>query len=145
MEEGELDQAQTFFEEALSTAHELALDFFIAHCTKYLGILFFLQGNVEKCKQYLQESIALTKNLEKIFVAIFLQSLFILPYFRLHENSVLVLGAIDRFEKQIGFSIEPEVRRYSIQAEAQARASLREATFEFRVCGGTVSIPEGSP
>jgi predicted ATPase/class 3 adenylate cyclase/DNA-binding CsgD family transcriptional regulator len=144
IEEGQLQQAQGYFEEALSTAQDLALNYVIASCLEWLGILFFLQGSVEKSKQYLKESIALTKDLQPYSMVSFLKSLFMLPFFQRQENSVRLLGAIDGFEKQVGYSIRPLLNHYCIRAEENNRQVFGNKAFESAFGEGLkMSLDEG--
>jgi hypothetical protein len=95
-----------------------------------LSVLFYLQGDIKKSRQYLRESISLTKDLSPYRKACFLESLFISPYFQMPENSVRLLGAICRLQKKNDIRTEPLFKRYCVQAEAQARETLGEAAFE---------------
>jgi tetratricopeptide (TPR) repeat protein len=130
IEEGDLDQAQAYLEEALSAARKIENEFLVARYQALLSILFYLQANIEKSKQYLRESIALLKNFTPAFKAYFLASLFISPLFQLPEYSVPLLGAIDNSQKIFDTPIEPLLKRYCARAETHARTALGTAGFE---------------
>ena len=51
MEQDNIDQAQAYFEEALAMAREIESTAYIALCLAELGVTFYLQGNIEMCKQ----------------------------------------------------------------------------------------------
>jgi tetratricopeptide (TPR) repeat protein len=135
MEEGDLNQAQAYLEEALSTTQELETNFILAK-RLVLSILFYLQGDIKKSRQYLRESISLTKDLSPYRKVYFLESLFVSPYFQMPDNSVRLLGAICRHQKKKDIPMEPLFKRFCVQAEAQARETLGEAAFESEFAEG---------
>jgi tetratricopeptide (TPR) repeat protein len=142
IETDDLTQAQVYLEEALSTAREFKVEFYVARRLAVLGILFYLQGSIEESKQNFRESISLTKDLNPYTKACFLESLFISPYFQMPRNSVLLLGAINSFMKGFDTPIESLsmmealFQHYCLRAEAQARESLGEVAFESALAEG---------
>ena len=95
-----------------------------------LSSLFYLQGEVEKFKQNFKESLFLTKDLNPWNKIDLLSLLFVSPYFRMPDNSVLLLGAIDNAQKEFDIPIMPLLKRYYVHTETQARQTLGETAFE---------------
>jgi predicted ATPase/class 3 adenylate cyclase/DNA-binding CsgD family transcriptional regulator len=130
MEDGDLDQAQAYIEAALSTARELEIKFFIARLLTWLSIVFYLQGNIEKSKQTLRESIPLTKDYSPAFKADILESLLILPSLQISKSSMLLLGAINNFRQEFRIPADPMLKRYYDRAKTDAIKTLGKAKFE---------------
>ena len=130
MEEGDLNQAQLYLEEALSLAQKIKNDYLIAGGLILLSSLFYLQGEIEKFKQNFRESLFLTKDLNPWNKIDLLSLLFVSPYFRTPDNSVLLLGALDNAQKEFDIPIVPLLKRYYVRTETQARQTLGEAAFE---------------
>ena len=130
LEEGDLNQAQAYLEQALATARELENRTFIVYRLAESGNTFYLQGNIEKFKQNYKESIPLAKELSRYlkphYLVLMLDSISIQE----PESSVRLLGAIDNFQRETERPIYPLSKRYYNRAEACIRESLGDAAFE---------------
>jgi predicted ATPase/DNA-binding SARP family transcriptional activator len=129
-EQGDLDQAQTYFEEALTTAREQQMQPFISLRLAELSNVFYLQKNIDGYKQILKEGIDLAKmlstNMKLYFLLIVLNSLHI----QNPESCIRILAAIHAFERESECPIPPLEKRYYDQAETRTRGVLGNAAFD---------------
>jgi len=135
MEQGDAGQAQVFFEEALATARELDNKIFIARRLAELGIAFYLQGNIEKCRQNFREGISVVKPLNIYFKRNILLLMVNYMDFQKSEITTSLLGAIDNLQVE-DEPIYPLLKRYYDRAETHAREKLGDAAFESTFAGG---------
>jgi predicted ATPase/DNA-binding XRE family transcriptional regulator len=130
IEEGDLEQAQIYLEDALSIAQDVGLDYSIAGLLILLSALFYLQGDKEKSRQNIRKSIPLVKKLNPVAKIDLLALLFISPYYEKSENGVLLLGALDISQKKLPWRPHPLIKRYLVRAKANASNSLGKKEFE---------------
>jgi tetratricopeptide (TPR) repeat protein len=136
LEEGELRQAQVYLEQALDLAREMAWKLFIAFRLAELSHLFYLQGEIEKCKQYLRESLSLKDSLaghNKMYIL-----MVILGFLYTERPEVVsqLLGAIAHSERHEVLPLRPVEKRAWGRIEAYARQSLGAAAFEAALAQG---------
>jgi predicted ATPase/class 3 adenylate cyclase len=124
MEQGNIDQAQAYFEEALATAREINSTAFIARSLAELGTTFYLQGNIEKCKQSFSMIRGLTTSHERYIL------LLTVNYIDISKREIIanVLGALDNAQSER--PIAPLNMRYYNRAETQTRKELGAPAFE---------------
>jgi len=124
MEQGNIDQAQAYFEEALATAREINSTAFIARSLPELGITFYLQGNIEKCKQSFSMIRGLTTSHERYIL------LLTVNYIDIPKREIIanILGALDNAQSER--PISPLNMRYYNRAETQTRKELGDPAFE---------------
>jgi len=130
MEAGELDQAQGYLEEALSSVKQLNIKFDITNCLGCLGILFYFQEDTSKSKQAFKESLSLLKELDIHLQAHLLEGLFTVPHFRMSEHAVKLLGAVRSLQANDYSPKDAFLQRESAYGETQLRALLEESAFE---------------
>lgn len=130
LDEGELEQAYAYFEEALATARELELQFQTASRLALISNIFYLQGNIDKYKQSLKEGVTIAKassKAQKVYVL-----LYALISMHLQESvgSAQILGAIDTSERENGSPIiAPLERRYYERAKTYTLEKLGYAAY----------------
>ena len=143
-EEGDLEQAQIYLENALSIVQDVGLEYAIAEDLILLSAVFYLQGDKEKSKQNFRKSISLARNLSPSAKIDLLAFLFTSPYFEMSENGVILLGALDISQKEFHRQLTPLTKRYPIRAKIHARNSLDQKAFETSFAKGqTMSLDEG--
>jgi tetratricopeptide (TPR) repeat protein len=129
MEQSNLDQAQAYIDEALVTARELADKNLIARRLIELGIIFRLQGNLEKCRQNFRECASFAKRLNPYAQRYIL--LLIINYMVIQKLvTSALLGVLDTSYKENGTPIGLIFKRYYDSAEAHARKALGDAAFD---------------
>ena len=135
-EEGDLNQARIYLEEALATAQVLGNQDFVARRLIQLGNVYYLAGNVGAFKQNYRQSYVLVKDLDPSAKIDFL--LFVLDPIcsQKAENTAWLLGAIDNFERESEESIFPVWKRYYCRAGTHARETLGEIAFETAFAAG---------
>jgi len=136
MEEGNLDQAQAYLEEALTITRKIDRKYFVANHLAGLGNIFYLQGNTGKCKQNFRESISLAKEFgrhTKIMPLLLLQNCISIQN---PESSARILGAIDIAQRERGRTIGPWLKHFYSRAETHAREKLGDAAFESAFADG---------
>ena len=131
MEQGNLKQAQTYFEEAHAIAREIGNKTFVAEYLAELGAIFYLQGSLEKCKQNIRDSVYLikTKEIGKPRQRTLLHMVNIINVQK-PENSARILGAMANARKEGLHTTGPLLQHYYDRAEAHARKTLGDAAFE---------------
>ena len=135
MEQSNLDQAQAYIEEALVTARELADKDLIARRLIELGIIFRLQGNIEKCRQNFWECASFAKRLNPYTKRYIL--LLTVNYVVIQKLVVsTLLGVLDNSYKESGTPLRLLFKRYYDSAEAHARKALGDAAFESAFADG---------
>ncbi len=129
MEEGKLSEAQSQIEEALAIATEIGNKMFITYRLAELAQLFYLQGNLKRCKQKFQQSFLLAKELakpqKKVPLVTFLSTLYALK----PKNTAKILGSIDNFAKEYNDPITPLRKRYYNLADKYSREVLGDSAF----------------
>jgi len=131
IEENDLSQAQAYIEEALMLAREIKSAFFIVNYLNSLGYVSYLQGNIEKFKQNLRESVSFVNERSQNQKSELLCDLLIPISDQMPESSARILGVIDFSQEEIGLPIDPWTKRYRCdRAEAHARKVLGDAAFE---------------
>jgi tetratricopeptide (TPR) repeat protein len=136
MEQGNLDQAQAYLEQALATAHEIDNKVFIARRLAALGTTYYLQGNIERCRQSFRECIPILKELPSGPERNTL--LLIVNYIDIPKQEIIasLLGAINHSERESEGPMSPLNRRYYNRAKMQAREKLGIEAFESAFADG---------
>lgn len=144
MEEGDLNQAQEYLEQALVIAREVGWKLSIAFCLAELSNLFYLQGNLEACKQNFRESFSFKKDLAESHNGYILMAS--LGFLCRHEPeiSARLLGVVQRFSEKGYPYYSPAEKLYCRHAEIHTRKVLGDLIFEsaFRQ-GQNMSLDEG--
>jgi len=130
-DEGNLQQAQSYIEEALELQREIGSDKWLGETLTLLGQIYFLQGNIEAAKDNFHEGISLAKKTDNYY-----EKGNVLLYFcntcaGLQPKSILqIVGMLyDYYWKQLGLPINPLMKRESDSAIAKARKQLSESDF----------------
>jgi non-specific serine/threonine protein kinase len=131
LEQGNVEQAQAYFEEGLATARELQDERLTVFRLGELSTVFYLQGNINKYKQYLRDGSLAAKELSSNTKRDFLVSVLDSIHIYNPGSAAHLLGAIYVFERDSEEPISPLTKRYYSLAEADARESLGNAAFEF--------------
>jgi predicted ATPase/DNA-binding SARP family transcriptional activator len=144
MEEGNLDQAHEYLEQALVIAREVEWKLSIAFCLVELSNLFYLQGNLEACKQNFRESLSFRKGLAKSHNGYILTaSLGFLCHYA-PEISARLLGAVQHFSEQGYPYYSPAEKLYCRRAENHARKVLGDLKFwSAFMAGREMQLDEG--
>jgi len=130
-EEGNLDQAQTYMEEAVVTAREIENYPIMMYRQAILGNILYLQGNIERAKQNFMEGIHLANGRGSHPKVRFLVFMLYSICIENPENSARLIGVIDNSRREMDTLMEPLVKRiFYDRAEAHARKVLGEAAFE---------------
>jgi hypothetical protein len=130
MTQGNLDQAQVYLTDALTTAREIDKKAAISSRLVKLGINFYLKGKLQEGKQYFRECILLTKRLRrfrKINVLILITNYIPFPN---TADSARILGAIDESQRKNERPINPLRKRYYDHIVERARATLGDMVFQ---------------
>jgi non-specific serine/threonine protein kinase len=144
MEDGDLNGARTYHEQAIMLALEGGWNAVAAICLSELGSVFYLQGSFEAFKQNVKESFSLLASCRPFAkVAIMINILGSL-YVQHPAGSARLLGAIDNYEKVYDVPRHPLKKRYCDRVEAHVRKLLGEPTFDFAFREGQkMSLDEG--
>ena len=136
IEQGDLDQAQAYSEQALRIARKLDNSIETAYRLAELGSIFYLQKNMERCKRNFREIIPLTREFsiyqKNRILLVTLMHLYVLK----PKNWAHILGAIDNSQKESERPITPLWKYYFARAKAHVREALGDATFELELAGG---------
>jgi hypothetical protein len=109
-----------------------------------LGNLFYLQGNIEYFKQYVQESFALKRYFPDFHKAFVLMTILGSLYVQKPEISARLLGIINNPNRETDVPRTPVEKRYCVRAEAHIHEVLGKAAFEAAfVQGQKMSLDEG--
>jgi predicted ATPase/DNA-binding XRE family transcriptional regulator len=145
VEQGDLSQGKTYSEQALTIARELNNKDEIAMRLAELGINYYLEGNVEKCRQSLRASIATVKiygtYLTKRHIL-----LLIVKYWEMKDmvNLAYIIGALDASRGEGLRQITPLNMLYYNRAEIKARQVLGDEIFSPTYAEGQkMSLDEG--
>ena len=131
MEEGNLIHAQEYLEEALTSARDLENKPYIAYWLVELGNLFYLQGNIDKYKQNLRESILLASSLTKYPKINLLVSILNSVAIQRYVDAARLLGAVRGFERENERPIRIHQKHLSYELfTAHAREAFGDAVFE---------------
>jgi len=143
MEEGNLQQAQVYLEQAVPLSVETAQDALTAFCLIDLSNLFYLQGNLEAFRQKFRESLSwklVAEAHRRSSLMMMLGSI----YFQKPESAARLLGVIDANNRQDFFLLTSIDKRYCVRAEAHARKILGDSAFEAAFEDGQkMSLDEG--
>jgi len=130
MEEGNLDEAQEYFEESLFLANEGGFKPRIAWCLANQGNLIYLQGNAHAFKEKVIQSLSFraifTNSNKARILTIFLFTLSILE----PENSALIIGATDNFQAEIDEPLMWDDKHYYDRAITHTPKVLGNEAFE---------------
>jgi predicted ATPase/class 3 adenylate cyclase len=130
MDQGDLDQAQAYLEQALATAREIEYEEPIAYRLVKLGIIFYLQRKIDKCKQYFKEGILIAKVLPFFRKTNILILMINYMYTQKLETSVHILASISNSPRESIRPIALRWKHYYDRVEAHARESLGDEAFE---------------
>lgn len=130
MEEGDLHQARTYLEQALTLWREVGLKIQIAHHLTELSTLSYLEGNLEEFKQNFRESVSLRNYISESYKPYILVTILGSLYFQKPECSAQLMGVTVQFERKNDLPLTPREKRYWDRAETHARKTLGDATFE---------------
>ena len=130
-DEGNLQQAQTYVEEALKIAKEVGYRDIIGWRLALLGNIEFLHGNLESAKRNFKESLSIAKEVEERHPRCYTLFLFSNSYANLQPQIAMrVQGALHAyFKNKLNELIGPLTKRESDSAIAQARQRLDESAF----------------
>jgi tetratricopeptide (TPR) repeat protein len=130
IEQGDLNQAQVYSEQALTVARELDNKVEIAMRLAELGISSYLQGNIEKCRQNFRESISMVKRFGTYRAKRHILFL-IVNHLEIKElvKPAYILGALDSSRNEGTRPITPLNVRYYNRAESRARQALGDEVF----------------
>ena len=144
MEEGNLDQAQVYLEEALLIEQEAGWKPWVAFYLVELGNLFYLRGKIEKCKHNFRECLSLRDYFTAAHKSYLLMTMLGSFYLKKPDSSARLLGVIHNPERENDFPRTPIDKRYCSRAEAYAREVLGNVTFESEFTEGQkMSVDEG--
>jgi tetratricopeptide (TPR) repeat protein len=130
MEEGDLDRARAYLEEALLIEREAGWKPWEAFYLIELGHLFYLQGNLERFRQNVRESFSLKHYFPDYHKTFILMTLIGSLYFQKPESSARLLGVINNPNRETDVPRTPVEKRYCLHAEAHAREVLGNSAFE---------------
>jgi len=130
IEQGNVDQAQIYLEQALSIARELGNKRYLAYRLAELGNLYHLQGNIGRYKQVLKECILLTKGIHKIHKIYPLLMLLQTVYTRQPQISTMALSVIGVLQKEDSHPMDPITRLYWDRIEIFGREALGDVNFK---------------
>jgi predicted ATPase len=144
MEEGDLDHARAYLEEALMLQREVGSKAGIALYLIELGNLFYLQGKIQDFKRSYNEGLAFQNYFREYHKTSILMAMLGSLYFQKAENSSQLLGVIERHEEEFDLPRTPVEKRYCRRAEVHARERLSDAVFESLFAEGqNMSLDEG--
>jgi len=129
-EEGDLNGARAYLEDALTLSREGGHKPFIAESLLHLGNLFYLQGNLEAFKQNVREAFSLRNHFIEAVKVFMLATILKSLYLQKPEISARLLGIIDNSEKEHDILLGPIAKRVFTPTENHTRKSLSHATFE---------------
>jgi predicted ATPase/DNA-binding XRE family transcriptional regulator len=144
MDEGDLDQARVYLEEALILQREFGSKPGVAIYLAELSNLFYLQGKLTEFKQNFRDSVALKNSLGKIDRAILLMIIHRSLYSQKPQSAACLMGVVDTYERESEFPLKPLEKRYWDRAEAHGCRILGDAAFEAAFADGQeMSLDEG--
>jgi predicted ATPase len=144
-EEGELEQAEAYVEEALQILRNIGAENYVGETLVLLGQIHFFQGSLEKAKHKFHEGIALIKRASDHYIKSNALLYFCNTYSSLQPKFTLkILGMLhDYYWKQLGLPINPLMKRESDNAIAKAKQQLDESSFnEAWAAGAKMTIDE---
>ena len=130
MEEGDLDGARAYLEEALMLERDAGSKPGIAFYLIELGNLFYLQGNIIGSRQNFRESLSSKNYFREYHKTYFLMTMLGSLYIQKPESAARLLGVINNYEGKFDLPRTPVDKRYCRRAEAHAREMLGNAAFE---------------
>jgi hypothetical protein len=95
-----------------------------------LSNLFYLQGDLEKFKQKIRESLSFRNYFDKPQKASILLIILGSLYLQKPESAARLSGAIDLYKRNSDFTFRPLDKRYGERAETHARKLLGDVAFE---------------
>ena len=129
-EEGKLDQAHTYLEEALVIAREVGSYSLVVLRLAELGNAFYLEGKIEEFRQEYRKSFSSAKDLDAIAKFYVLLTGLNSIYGHQPANVARILGSLYNLQIQIGLSVNPLYKRYYDRAETHGRQVLGNEAFE---------------
>lgn len=136
MEEGDLQTARTYLDEALTIEREAGWMPWVAYYLIELGNLFYLKGDLEQFKKNFRESIFFKNYFPEYHKSYILMTMAGSLYFQRPTSSTQLLGAINNHRGDYDYPRTPMDKRYCIRAEAHARKLLGNAAFEIEFAAG---------
>jgi predicted ATPase/class 3 adenylate cyclase/DNA-binding CsgD family transcriptional regulator len=133
MEAGDLQQGQTYLEQALILSREIEFNEFASLYLAELSNLFYLQRNLEALKQSFRESLSLKNHAFKVLI---LETILGSLYFQKPEVSARFLGIIDHAKIEYDIWLGAMAKRYCDRAESYARRILGDGAFESAFADG---------
>ena len=130
MEEGNLDQARAYLEEALIIQRKIGSKPGIAFYLTEMSNLLYSEGNLEGFKQNFRECLSLRTYLRKDHKTSILRTILGSLYVQRPENSSRLLGVINKHENEFDLPRTPVQKRYCQRAEVHARKLLGNTAFE---------------
>jgi tetratricopeptide (TPR) repeat protein len=131
IEQGNLQQAQIYLEQALTLAHGAGREHKIALRLIELSNLFYLQGNLNEFRQNTRDGLSFNNYFLEDYKVQILETILGSLYTQKSENATRLLGAINRYsESEYGYPIDPLYKRYCDRAEIYARKTLGNTIFE---------------
>ena len=130
LEQGELDRAQAYLEEALDMAREAKDRVATMYRLVELGATCFLRGNSDEGKQYLREGFPLAKGLGWHQITYILSIMVYYISTQELEISAHILGTIDHWQREHKRPTHPMWKRYYDRAVTHGLDSLGNVAFE---------------
>ncbi len=130
LDEGDLQGAQKYFEQALAMGQAVWNKISIALCRIELSNLKYQQEKLEEFKQNFKEGLFLKTYFTEYHKAYVLMTILGSLYFQRPACAAQVLGIINNYDKEDYFQYSPIEKRYCGRAEAYAREVLGNAAFE---------------
>jgi predicted ATPase/DNA-binding XRE family transcriptional regulator len=144
MDEGDLSEAQEYFEQALALGQGVWNKVFLASIQIELSNLRYQQGRLTEFKENFREGFALKNYFTDYQKASVLLTILGSLYPERPENATRLLGIISKYDNEAVFRFSPIEKRYCNRAESYARKTLGNATFESAfVEGQKMTLDEG--
>jgi predicted ATPase/DNA-binding XRE family transcriptional regulator len=130
LEQGELDRAQAYLEEALEMAREAKDRVATMYRLVELGTACYLRGNSDEGKQYFREGFPLAKGLVWHQITYILSILVYYISTQELEISAYILGTIDHWQREHKRPTHPLWKRYYDRAVTHGLDTLGNVAFE---------------
>ena len=144
MDEGNLQEAQDYFEQALAMGQGIWNKIYMALCLIEISNLRYHQGKLEEFKRNFREGLFLKNYFTEYDKAYILMIILGPLYLQKPECAARLLGIINNYDKEDYFQFSPIEKRYCGSAEAHARKVLGNAAFESAFAEGQkMSLDEG--
>ena len=136
MDEGDLSEAQEYFEQALALGQGVWNKVFLASIQIELSNLRYQQGKLTEFKENFREGFALKNYFTDYQKTSVLLTILGSLYLQRPENATRLLGIINNYDNEDVFRFSPIEKRYCLRAEAHARQILGNAAFESTFADG---------